>query len=131
MHQEGEKVRSTFAAAAVLIIVTVFVVCSSLYVDSFCTRMTLLCDKLPDTIIAANGFHDVCEVLSREWDKKLAYLRFTIGHSDTEDIVSAIEEMRIRYSTGDTAGYASARARLRSLLDEMRKAELFSFYAVM
>lgn len=123
--------RSTVAAAAVLIIVTVFVVCSAVYINSFCARLMLLCEKLPDGISDSDSFDDTRAVISREWEEKRAYLRFTIGHSDTEDIGSALEEMRLRYETGDTAGYASARARLKSLLDEMRKAELFSFYAVM
>lgn len=123
--------RSTVAAAAVLIIVTVFVVCSAVYINSFCARLMLLCEKLPDGISDSDSFDDTRAVISREWEEKRAYLRFTIGHSDTEDIGSALEEMRLRYETGDNVGYASARARLRSLLDEMRKAELFSFYAVM
>lgn len=125
--------RSLISAVCVLLAITVFVAISSFYICGFCLDMIEAVKELPMTVGGENdcrNFNDGYTAIHEMWEKKRSYIRCTVGHTDAEDIDNALEEMESRFSSGDLAGYLSARGKLISLINELRQAEKLSWYSL-
>lgn len=125
--------RSLISAVCVLLVITIFVTISSFYITGFCFDMIESVKELPMSV--GNGedflrFNEGYEKIHGMWEKKRSYIRCTVGHTDAEDIDSALDEMESRFSSKDLAGYLSARGRLISLIEELRRAEKLGWYSL-
>lgn len=125
--------RSLISAVCVLLAITIFVTVSSLYISGFCADMIEAVKELPMTVNGEDdcrNFNDGYSEIHAMWEKKRSYIRCTVGHIDAEDIDNALEEMESRFSSDDLAGYLSARGKLISLVEELRRAEKLGWYSL-
>lgn len=125
--------RSLISAVCVLLVITIFVTVSSFYISGFCMDMIEAVKELPMTVGGEDDyrhFNDSYEEIHAMWEKKRSYIRCTVGHTDAEDIDNALAEISSRFSSEDLAGYLSARGKLISLVEELRRAERLGWYSL-
>lgn len=125
--------KSLICALSVLTVITGFVVFSSVYITRSCDELEELAYALPSITKgeeALECFSRYYPLLDEEWQKRNGYIRATVGHSDAEDIGSTLEEVMLRFKSDDLSGYKTARAKLISLIGEIRRAEELSWYAI-
>ena len=124
--------KSLVCALSVLAVITGFVAFSSVYITRSCDELEELAYALPSITKeeALECFSRYYPLLDEEWQKRNGYIRAAVGHSDAEDIGSTLEEVMLRFKSGDLSGYKTARAKLISLIGEIRRAEELSWYAI-
>ena len=125
--------KSLVCALSVLAVITGFVVFSSVYITRSCDELEELAYALPSITKgeeALECFSRYYPLLDEEWQQRNGYIRATVGHSDAEDIGSTLEEVMLRFKSDDLSGYKTARAKLISLIGEIRRAEELSWYAI-
>ena len=127
--------KSLISAVCVLLIITAFIVFSAIYISNFCSELLDMAKKLPSSEIEGSltnfsDFSDIYSKIYEYWNKKKGYIRMTVGHIDAEDIDDALEEISVRYTNNDSAGYMYARRRFISLVEELKLAEMPTWYAL-
>ena len=60
------------------------------------------------------------------WKDTRRFFYLFVGHTETDRIESALEEIGVRYLTEDIPGYRSARKKLIAELKRLRDLEKFS-----
>ncbi len=113
------------SALCVFLLITVFVTFNSF-------RIPDLCEDLLDILatVSEENFVRSSAEFEEKWDECRSYVRFIVGHEDSEKVDDTLAEMKSRYDSGDDSGFFSAKAKLVSLIEEIRRAEELSLYAL-
>ncbi len=109
----------------VLFLITVFVVFNSFYIPDFCGELSASLEN-----VSADNFAETSAEFEKRWNECRSYVRFVVGHEDSEKVDDALDEMKSRHDSGDDSGFESAKAKLASLIEEIRRAEELSWYAL-
>lgn len=120
--------RSLIIAVCVLIIITAFTIFSTVHIRNFTADLLSIAESLPS--IGNDTFGEVKERFSREWEKHRGFLRYTVGHEETEEIDDALCDLTVRFYSHDEPGYLAAKEKLCSLLEEILASEKLAAFAV-
>ena len=118
--------KAFIVALSFFIVITAFVIFTSIYMTSESNDLIVLAEKLPLTFSKTDDITPIYTDFAREWNKFRAPVRYFIGHTDADTIDDAIDEIKLRYDSGDISGYLAARAKLISTLDRIRSSESFT-----
>ncbi len=113
------------SALCVFLLITAFVVFNSFAIPGFCGK---LLDILGD--VDEENFTETSAEFEEKWGECRSYVRFIVGHEDSEKVDDTLDEMKSRYESGDDSGFYSAKAKLTSLIEEIKRAEELSLYAL-
>lgn len=109
-------------ALAVLILITAFVLFCSFYLTKNVGELITEASRLP-LVLDRDDFYSVYSSFDDKWLKIRDSLRYFAGHTESDRIEDALDDLLSRYETDDLSGYVSARKRLISELERVRKAE--------
>ncbi len=113
------------SALCVFLLITVFVTFNSF-------RIPDLCGELLNTLgaVTEDNFTETSVIFEEKWNECRSCIRFIVGHEDSEKIDDTLDEMKSRHNSGDTGGFYSAKTKLTSLIEEIKRAEELSLYAL-
>lgn len=123
-------------ALCVFCVITAAVIWGGIFIERSCTELEELVTALPPE--AAPGISDFDDEFSSRlaaydsyWQSRRAFFDLTIGHDEVEKIEDALDELIVRYSYDDGAGYMSARRRLIELIRRIRDTETLSLHGIL
>lgn len=113
-------------ALLVLILIVGIVIFSACTMGNTTEEMLELLEKFPATVIdSGEDFHDLFSELHETWQSRRWLFRCFVGHSEADLVDDGMGELRVRYVSGDLAGYLSARRTLIARLDQIKRSEEF------
>lgn len=110
---------------AVLALITVFVIISSVCLVSASGDMLMSAKALPESIYD-ESFNDVYRRINEKWQSTRAPMRYIAGNCESDMIEDALGDVISYYRAGDLGGYLAARNKLISNLERIKSAETFS-----
>ncbi len=120
--------KTFITALCVLVIISVGVTMSAMHISTACDELEELAEALPGSTndgVPNNyaEFNDTLAQFNQIWQEHRKIMRFTVGHSETEIIDDALDDMIVRYTYGDDAGYMSARRKLIASIERICETE--------
>lgn len=124
--------KAFIVALAVLATVTVFVAYCSITLTSGCDALEAIAGEFPDESFSVGvdgntrGFDTAYADFMRTWAELRSSVRYFAGNIESDSVEDALDELKSRYVSGDSAGYKSALERLVSSLGRIKASESFT-----
>lgn len=116
--------------------ITVAVIWGGIYIERSCERLEELAEALPPE--AVSGIPDFDAEFSAcineydsYWQSRRAFFDLVIGHEEGEKLEDALDELIVRYTYDDGAGYMSARRRLIELIRRISDTETLTLHGIL
>ena len=116
--------KAFIVALCVFFLIMGFVVFCAITLTDGCDRLVSLAVGFPE-VLSENGrdFSHAYNSFTDFWDEERGSVRFFVGHTEADAVDDALDDMKSRADTGDSAGYLSARSKLISSIERIRMSE--------
>ena len=116
--------KSFIVALAVFVSIAVFVTFSAITVSDGCGAMLKTVEKLPESV-DDERFGSAYGEIADEWGELRASVRYFVGHTESDTVDDALDDIKARHDNGDASGYCAARLKLISALVRIKDSEEF------